>query len=183
MSPIGVDTSLIQYPLDVENPRWLTDREARAWRGYRRMRLLLDLRLARDLARDTGLSEADYDVLSTLSETLTRRMRLGDLAADMGWSKSRLSHQVSRMQNRRLVHREEAPDDGRGSVVVLSPAGLQAIEAAAPFHVASVRRHLVDLLTEDEIACLDAVARRVIKRLTADPAPEGGAGGQDVAAS
>jgi DNA-binding MarR family transcriptional regulator len=153
----------------VEDPQWLTDREARAWRGYRRMRLLLDLRLARDLAHDTGLSEPDYDVLSTLSETLTHQMRLGDLATHMGWSKSRLSHQVSRMQNRGLVHRAEAPGDGRGSVVVLSPAGLRVIKAAAPFHVASVRRHLVDLLTADEIAVLDAVTHRVIGRLGTDP--------------
>jgi DNA-binding MarR family transcriptional regulator len=157
------------YPRDVEDPQWLTDREERAWRGYRRMRLLLDLRLARDLARDTGLSEADYDVLSTLSETPKHRMRLGDLAAYMGWSKSRLSHQVSRMQNRGLVRREDAPGDGRGCVVVLGPAGLRAIEAAAPFHVASVRQHLVDLLTEDEIAVLDAVTHRVIDGLRADP--------------
>jgi DNA-binding MarR family transcriptional regulator len=160
----------------VDNPQWLTDGEAGAWRGYRRMRLLLDLRLARDLARDTGLSEADYDVLSTLSEALTHRTRLGDLAAHMGWSRSRLSHQVSRMQNRGLVHRAKAPGDGRGCVVVLSPAGLRVIEAAAPFHVASVRRHLVDLLTADEIAVLDAVTHRVIERLGTDRGPESGAG-------
>jgi DNA-binding MarR family transcriptional regulator len=165
----------------VDDPRWLTDREARAWHGYRRMRLLLDQRLARDLTRGTGLSEADYDVLSTLSETPAHRKRLGDLAAHMGWSTSRLSHQVSRMENRRLVHREEAPGDGRGCLVSLSPAGLRAIEAAAPFHVASVRRHLMDLLTEDELAVLDAVTHRVIERLGADPAPEGGTDGTAVA--
>jgi hypothetical protein len=48
----------------VDTPNWLSAREAHAWRGYRRMRALLDLQLARDLARDSGLSEADYDVLS-----------------------------------------------------------------------------------------------------------------------
>lgn len=159
----------------MEASQWLTERQARAWRGYRRMRLLLDLQLARDLARDTGLSEADYDVLSTLSEALTHRMRLGDLAVHLGWSKSRLSHHVSRMQNRELVHREDAPGDGRGSVVGLSPAGLRAIQAAAPFHVASVRRHLVDLLTEDEIDVLDAVTHRVIERLVAGPDAESAA--------
>jgi DNA-binding MarR family transcriptional regulator len=174
MSTKYSDCVIGAYPREVNDPQWLTEREARAWRGYRRMRLLLNLRLARDLARDTGLSEADYDVLSTLSETPGHRLRLGDLAAYMGWSKSRLSHHVSRMQNRGLVRREEAPGDGRGSVVVLSPAGLRAIEAAAPFHVASVRQHLVDLLTEDEIAVLDAVTHRVVERLGADPGAEYG---------
>src|SRR5688572_643779 len=76
-------------------PKWLTREEDAAWRGYRRMRLLLDLQIARDLVKDSGLSEADYDVLSTLSETAGRRMRLSDLAAHMLWSKSRLSHHTA----------------------------------------------------------------------------------------
>jgi DNA-binding MarR family transcriptional regulator len=150
----------------VDTPNWLSAREAHAWRGYRRMRALLDLQLARDLARDSGLSEADYDVLSTLSETEGHRMRLSELAAHMLWSKSRLSHHTARMQQRGLVVREDAIDDGRGSVVVLAPAGLRAVEAAAPGHVASVRRHLIDLLSDEELAALDALSHRVIGKLT-----------------
>ena len=79
---------------------WLSAEEARAWLGYRRMHALLDLQISRDLARDSGLSEADYDVLSTLSESPEQMLRLGDLAAHMLWSKSRLSHHITRMQQR-----------------------------------------------------------------------------------
>ena len=96
-------------------PRWLDEREARAWRGYRRMRTLLDLELGRDLMRDSGLSEPDYDVLSNLSEAEGQRMRLSELAALMLWSKSRLSHHLTRMRQRGLVEREECPGDARGS--------------------------------------------------------------------
>jgi DNA-binding MarR family transcriptional regulator len=149
----------------VGEPRWLSDREQRAWRGYRRMRTLLDLQLGRDLMRESGLSEADYDVLSGLSETEGHRLRLGELAAQMLWSKSRLSHHITRMQQRGLVRREECSDDGRGSMIVLTEAGWRGIVEAAPGHVESVRRHMIDLLTADEIEALAALTGRVVERL------------------
>ncbi len=154
-------------------PRWLDDDEMLAWTGYRRMRALLDLQLARDLVQDSGLSESDYDVLSTLSENEGQRMRLGDLADWMLWSRSRLSHHITRMQQRGLVGREACADDARGSMIVLTAAGLRAIVAAAPGHVESVRRHLIDHLTPDEVASLAAMSHRVVdhlKRVGADPA-------------
>lgn len=147
-------------------PRWLDEREQSAWRGYRRMRRLLDLELARELMRDAGLSEPDYDVLSDLSETPDQRLRLSELADRMLWSRSRLSHHLTRMQQRGLVSREECASDGRGAVVVLTAEGRRAIEAAAPGHVAAVRRHLIDLLTPDEVAALDALTHRVVDHLT-----------------
>src|SRR2546421_10608825 len=110
------------------------------------MRTLLDLQLARDLAHDAGLSEADYDVLSTLTEVEDRRWRARDLATRLRWSTSRLSHHVARMQERGLVAREGCDDDGRGAVIVLTDAGWKAIRDAAPGHVSSVRRHFIDLL-------------------------------------
>ena len=138
------------------------------------MRTLLDLQLGRDLMRDSGLSEPDYDVLSNLSEAPGQRMRLSELAAWMLWSKSRLSHHITRMQQRGLVDREECPGDARGSVLVLTVAGLAAIKEAAPLHVASVRRHLIDQISPDELAALDALSHRVAERLaTHAPATDG----------
>jgi DNA-binding MarR family transcriptional regulator len=150
----------------VDEVRWLSDEEFRAWIGYRRMRGLLDLRIARDLADDSGLSEPDYDVLSSLGDAEGHRERLSDLAARMLWSKSRLSHHITRMQGRGLVVKEDAADDGRGAVVVLTEKGLRAIEEAAPAHVESVRRHFLDLLTDEEIATLGAITERVLARLS-----------------
>jgi len=145
-------------------PRWLTDREMRAWLGYRRMRLLLDLHLARELMNQSGLSEPDYDVLSNLSAAPDRQMRLTDLAVHMRWSKSRLSHHVTRMQQRGLVERQECADDGRGSLLTLTPAGLQAIVDAAPGHVAAVRENFIDLLTDEEIDAFAEISHRVAAR-------------------
>lgn len=149
----------------VDDVRWLNDEEFRAWIGYRRMRGLLDLRIARDLAEDSGLSEPDYDVLSSLGEAEGHRGRLSELASRMLWSKSRLSHHITRMQSRGLVVKEEAADDGRGAVVVLTDKGRRTIEEAAPAHVASVRRHFVDVLTDEEITTLGAIAERVLAHL------------------
>jgi DNA-binding MarR family transcriptional regulator len=158
----------------VTAPRWLDRDEDRAWRGYRRLRLLLDLQVHRDLARDSGLSGPDYEVLSNLSETAGHRWRLGDLAARMRWSKSRLSHHIGRMQARGLVTREDCPTDGRGSVIALTERGLGTIEAAAPAHVASVRRHFIDLLSEEQLRTLGDVAETVLAHLAAVDDAAGG---------
>ncbi|HEX3789337.1 MAG TPA: MarR family winged helix-turn-helix transcriptional regulator [Pseudonocardiaceae bacterium] len=148
-------------------PRWLTEQEDRAWRGYRQLRTLLDLHIARDLAADTGLSEADYDVLSTLSETPGHRLRLLELAQRTLWTPSRLSHQVSRMQARKLVRRESLPTNSRAAVVILTDTGLRAIQAAAPGHVESVRRHFIDLLSAEQIDNLAELADAALARLRA----------------
>jgi DNA-binding MarR family transcriptional regulator len=158
-------------------PRWLDESEARAWRGYRRLRTLLDLEISRDLARDSGLSDPDYDVLSNLSETESRRLRLTELATHMRWSPSRTSHHIARMEQRGLVRREETPDDGRGAVVVLTDAGWKAIEAAAPLHVESVRRHLIDVLSPKQIAALGDIAESVIAHFTATKSARRGRNG------
>jgi DNA-binding MarR family transcriptional regulator len=146
-------------------PRWLTEREQRAWMGYRRMRTLLDLQLARDLNRDSGLSEPDYDVLSTLSEMADSRWRARDLAQRLSWSTSRLTHHVNRMQARGLVAREACPDDGRGAVICLTARGWETLRDAAPWHVRSVREHFIDLLTPDQLDALAAIGATVIGHL------------------
>ena len=129
------------------------------------MRALLDLQLARDLARDGGLSEADYDVLSSVSEAAGHSMRLGDLAAHMLWSKSRLSHHVARMEQRGLVARRDCASDGRGAVLTLTEAGWQAIRDAAPGHVESVRTHFLDLLTAEQVQALAGITETVLAHL------------------
>lgn len=146
-------------------PRWLDRDQERAWRRYRRMRTLLDLQIARDLKNDSGLSEPDYDVLSTLSESPAGSWRANEFAARLLWSSSRLAHQVGRMEQRGLVERRGAADDARAAVIVLTPAGRAALEAAAPLHVESVRRNLIDLLTPAEIKALGRIAGKVAAHL------------------
>lgn len=146
-------------------PRWLTEEEMRAWLGYRRMRNLMDLQINRDLAADSGLSEQDYDVLSHLSDLPGRRMRANELGARLRWSRSRLSHHLTRMEQRGLITRHEVPGDARGAVAALTDAGEAAIRSAAPAHAASVREHFIDLLTPQEVRTLGDIAEKVLDRL------------------
>ncbi|MGH9065274.1 MAG: MarR family winged helix-turn-helix transcriptional regulator [Acidimicrobiales bacterium] len=149
--------------------RWLSEPEERAWRGYRRMRTLLDLQIARDLARDSGLSDSDYDVLSTLTEAAEPPWRASALAERLLWSTSRLAHHVGRMERRGLVLRGECRDDARGATVTLTESGCKALREAAPLHVGSVRAHLIDLLTPKEIETLATIAAKVLEHLAASP--------------
>jgi DNA-binding MarR family transcriptional regulator len=142
--------------------QWLDDEEQRAWRAYRRMVLLVDGAIARELTRDSGLSMPDYMVLSTLSEAHDHRRRLTELAARMQWSPSRLSHHVTRMEQRGLVTRADCTEDLRAAYVELTEDGWSAVKAAAADHVTSVRQHLIDLLTSQEIAAMTSIGERVI---------------------
>lgn len=149
--------------------RWLDDDEQRAWRAWLQMQNRLTARLGRQLQQDSGLSLADYEVLVQLSETPEGRLRPFALQELLEWEQSRLSHHLSRMQRRGLVDREGCPGDKRGAFVVLTITGREAIEAAAPGHVAAVREFFLGQIDRDELRTLDLVANRVIQRLDADP--------------
>jgi DNA-binding MarR family transcriptional regulator len=142
------------------NSGWLTPDEERAWRAFRRVMVAVQAGTARDLAA-IGLSEADYEVLSTLSERPGHTSTLHEQADKMGWSRSRLSRHATRMEARGLLRRSPDPDDGRGCFLVLTDLGLATLSDAAPTHVASVRRHFIDRLTPDDLAALEHVARRL----------------------
>ena len=123
---------------------------------------LLEGRLARELSEETGLSMADYTVLSNLVEADERRWRVTELSEHMQWSQSRLSHQILRMEKRGLVRREEAEDDGRGTIVVLTRDGFRAIASAAPAHFRGVRRHMIDLLSPKQLEVLADIGDAVV---------------------
>jgi DNA-binding MarR family transcriptional regulator len=144
---------------------WLDEREARAWRGMIGVLQRLTAVLERQLFQDAGLSGAEYTLLVPLSEAPGGVLRARDLGRMVGWERSRISHQVTRMEKRGLVAREECSDDARGSMVRLTDAGRTAIVAAAPAHVAAVRRHFIGALTDAELDVLGPALERVLDRL------------------
>ncbi len=146
------------------DPRWLNDLERSAWRNFVIMELQLSATIGRELAVD-GLSNQDYSVLAELSERPDNQARLSELGCQLGWEKSRVSHHISRMETRGLVQRAKCPTDQRGWFVVLTDAGRQAIEAAAPGHVAVVRRHFIDLLSAEQLRTLNDIAETVLDNL------------------
>jgi len=153
-------------------PDWLDAREDRAWRAFMHARHRLNASLNQHLLQDSGLSEADYEILAVLSEHPTGQLSAQELAGLVQWEKSRLSHQVRRMQERGLVARRSNPADGRSAMVRLLPAGRRAIEDAAPKHVHNVRRHFIDLFTAAELDTLAALNERVLHHLAGESFPE-----------
>ena len=149
----------------VSEPRWLDPVEMRAWRGHLRFSWLLAAAIERDL-RAVGLSHPDYYVLVQLSESAGHRMRMTELAEGIQWSKSRLSHHIDRMERRGLVVREECPSDARGAFACLTPAGLRAIQEAAPDHVDSIRRHFLEPLNDEQLTLLGDVSEALITHLS-----------------
>ncbi len=139
------------------------------------MQARLNAQLARDLSAHSELSYQDYMVLVALTAQGDGRLRLARLGHELGWEKSRTSHQVTRMAERGLVEKCRSGDDGRGAVVQVSALGRQRIEAAAPSHVDAVRRLFVDRLTRGQLDELAVVARTVLEAVTAEelcPGPE-----------
>ena len=141
--------------------RWLTEHEQQLWRGWIAASMLLPDRLSRDLQEQHNLTGTDYQILVELSEHPDRRMRMSELADRTLMSRSRLSHQIDRMAKAGLVERAECAQDGRGMFAVLTPHGWDTIVSAAPDHVESVRRHLIDLLTPDEFEAFGQACRKI----------------------
>jgi DNA-binding MarR family transcriptional regulator len=162
-------------------PRWLSDQEQCAWRGLLTMWTQLSAELSRRMAVETELSMTDFAVLVALTDQCQGRVRAFELAQALAWEKSRLSHQLSRMEKRGLLTRDGCTEDGRGQVVCVTDAGRAAIAAAAPAHVENVRRLFIDLLTPVQIAALSEISEVVLARLAPDcarsvrPAHRGGA--------
>ena len=145
--------------------KWLSESEQRAWRGFNAAGQMLATQIERDLVAAAKLSMADYAVLVNLSEVDDRRLRATELADRMSWSRSRLSHQVGRMEARGLVKRENCGDDARGSFVVLTSQGFDTIRDAAPDHVTSVRLHLLNYLTNEQVESLGEIMTAILDHL------------------
>ncbi|MGM1058273.1 MarR family winged helix-turn-helix transcriptional regulator [Saccharothrix sp. Mg75] len=147
-------------------PRWLTGPELDTWMSLTRVLLLLPAALDRQLRQDTGVPHAYYQVLAMLSDQPDRSVRMTDLARATGTTPSRLSHAVAGLEERGWVERRACPTDRRGQVARLTDTGAAVLDAAAPGHVAEVRRLVFDHLTAQDVARLKAVADKIAAGLS-----------------
>ena len=144
--------------------RWLTEDEQRAWRAYIQLAQLLVRQLDRDL-HPFELSMHDYEILVELSEATQNRLRMTELADRTAQSRSRLSHQINRMESKGLVVREGCEGDKRGTFAVLTERGAETIIKVAPHHVASVRHHFIDQLAPGTLTALTDACEPALDRL------------------
>ncbi len=141
--------------------------EQQIWRSYLAATRLLAEHLERDLQRHAGIPLQYYEILVRLSEAPGRTMRMSELADRSQSSRSRLSHAVARLEHVGWVRRDSCPSDRRGQLAVLTGNGFAALRAAAPHHVASVRKHLLDGLSQDQLAQLGVISRVLLDHLSA----------------
>lgn len=150
----------------VGEPRWLNDDEQRTWRAFLNASQLLLDQLDRELQRDADMPHAYFTILVALSESPGGRLRMGELA-DLTWSSpSRLSHAVTRLEQRGWVRRAEHPSDRRGHVAEITDEGMRVLKSAAADHVDGVRAHLFDLLTDAQVRQLREISETVMDHLT-----------------
>ena len=153
------------YDGGVARPCRLEEHQRRLWKAYRDLYQELSSALEAQLLRDAGLSGSEYAVLVPLSHTPDGVLRARELAAELGWDRSRLSHLIRRMEKRGLVAREDCSEDARGSMVRLSEAGRAAVEGVAPEHAEAIRRYFFNPLSSDELETLAVVCDRLLDNL------------------
>jgi DNA-binding MarR family transcriptional regulator len=153
----------------METPRWLTATESRAWRSWLDVMRLLPNQLEDRLHERNDLNLTDYQVLVELTESPEGRLRMTELAQRTSLSKSRLSHQIGRMERAGLVARAECASDRRGQFAVITEAGWALIRSAAPGHVEDVRALFLDLMTPEQLDAVGTVMGLIAEKLRQSP--------------
>jgi DNA-binding MarR family transcriptional regulator len=154
-----------------DEPRWLTDWERDAWLALASMMFRLPSALDAQLLRDNNLTLFDYFVLSLLSMSPGRTLRLSEMANQINSSLSRLSNVVKRLERRGLLRREPDPGNPRYATATLTDAGMDLVVVAAPGHVAAVRHYVMDGLDKQQAEVLRQVACQVARRINDTWAP------------
>lgn len=153
---------------DSSDVPWLSVDEGRAWLALSALMEALPPALGAQLRRDSGVNSFDYMVMAGLSEAPGRAALMSDLAAFVAGSISRLSHALTRMEERGWVQRRPFPDDGRQTQVLLTDAGMELVVSAAPGHVRTVRELVVDPLGSEKMVQLGALVSQVLEVVNPD---------------
>jgi DNA-binding MarR family transcriptional regulator len=147
--------------------RWLSSDQQRIWRDWLTASQLLEHVLSSDLQESHGLTTSDYEILVRLSESPDRRVRMSELAEKVLASRSRLSHQIDRLEKAGFVTRAVCDVDRRGQFAVLTDKGWKLLVSAAHTHVTGVRNNFVDILTDAEYAALGKAVKKIAAHLDA----------------
>lgn len=149
--------------------RWLDEEEQRTWRAFLQATRRLFEEIDRQLQRESGIPHAYYEVLVQLSEAPDRTLRMSQLADRSLSSRSRLSHAVARLEEAGWIRRAVCSSDRRGTYATLTDEGFAVLAAAAPGHVETVRRLLLDPLTREQVSQLQQICEAVSEQSA--PAP------------
>lgn len=143
----------------------LTQKQREIWTNYQQMRVRLAGRINRELSQRTGLSEADFEILNALIQSSDDTVRALALRCGLEWEKSRLSHQLSRMEKRGLVLREECIEDNRGSIIRITSHGRELAIKAQQHYEQAIQQYFTDVLTSEQLEALDMITQTILSNL------------------
>ena len=141
--------------------RLLTESQMRAWRAFLGASTLVSARLNHELDEAAAISMYEYEILVRLFESEAGRIRMSQLADQVSYSRSRLTHTVGRLERAGYVLRSSCPNDRRGVYAHLTKAGYEFLAQTAPIHLDGVRRHLIDRFTPSELATLTELLEKI----------------------
>jgi len=144
--------------------KWLTPPEMAAWRTYIETSGDLLRAIEKGLA-PFGLDRGDYQLLAMLSEAPDQRLRMCDLADSLRLTRSGLTRRMDGVLKKKLVTRIQSEEDGRVAYASLTPKGLELLKQAAPEHLESVRRLMIDLLSPAEIKAIASAFSKISQNL------------------
>jgi DNA-binding MarR family transcriptional regulator len=142
-----------------------TTEELAAWRAFIETSERIRGAIGSRLQADSGLSTGDYSVLLSLSEAPENRVRSSELAAAIGWERSRLSHHLGRMEQRGLIRRDNCLTDSRGAEAVLTPEGAAAFRRASPPHLHAIQELFVSALTPEQLETVTTISAALASHL------------------
>lgn len=149
--------------------QWLDKRQLAAWVRLTAVLELLPGVLDSQLRQDAGLTHFEYYVLAVLSDSEEQSLQMSALAAQTNATLPRLSHVIRRLEDRDLVQRHRRPEDARATHARLTETGWKKVQASAPGHVATVRHHVIDALSDQQVDQLGEITDAMLERLD----PEG----------
>ena len=151
------------YAATMAEPRWLDEKEQRAWRAFIAAQRVVNSRIEQQMQRDAGIPHTYYEILVRLADSQNGRLRMSELAVATLGSRSRLSHAVSRLEQCGWVRREGIETDRRGQVAIITEQGRQKLTDTAPGHVETVRQAVFDALSPEQIAQLHDICGTLVR--------------------
>jgi DNA-binding MarR family transcriptional regulator len=146
-----------------EEPRWLDEKEQRAWRAFVAAQRVVNGQIEQQLQRDAGIPHTYFEILVRLVDAEHGRLRMSELAVATLGSRSRLSHAVARLQQCGWVRREGIESDRRGQVAIITEQGREKLRETAPGHVETVRKAVFDALTPEQVAQLNDICAALVR--------------------
>lgn len=139
--------------------------DSKAWRAFHKIGTRLLPHLSRQITCHSGITGAEYIVLVALSDLAAPNINLNRLARGLGWEISRMSHQITRMEESGLVKKTINTSDSRSFDVSITAKGRKIAESAIPLQSKEINHCFSEVLTQDQMESLIEISEAISKHM------------------